>query len=82
MRLAAIRSQFEIVKYLVEERKVKPGKDARVMHMVIMAEKNAKEMFKYLASQGGNVNAYMTPLPIRTPSFIDWLLFVTRLPIS
>lgn len=28
LRLAAIRGQFEIVKYLVEEKHVKPGKDA------------------------------------------------------
>jgi len=58
LRLAAIRSNFEIVKYLVEEKHVKPGKDVRVMHMVIMAEKNPKEMFTYLAQHGGNVNAY------------------------
>eukprot|EP01128_Nolandella_sp_AFSM9_P006189 TRINITY_DN3123_c0_g1_i1.p1 TRINITY_DN3123_c0_g1~~TRINITY_DN3123_c0_g1_i1.p1 ORF type:complete len:439 (+),score=106.61 TRINITY_DN3123_c0_g1_i1:27-1319(+) len=57
LRLAAIRSQFDIVKYFVEECKLDVSKDTRVMQMVVMAEKKWREMFTYLAEHGGNVNA-------------------------
>lgn len=59
LRLAVIRSELEIVRYLVEEKHVKPAKDVRVMCMAIMAEKKPKEAFRYLAQQGGDVNAFV-----------------------
>eukprot|EP01127_Copromyxa_protea_P000512 TRINITY_DN10430_c0_g1_i1.p1 TRINITY_DN10430_c0_g1~~TRINITY_DN10430_c0_g1_i1.p1 ORF type:complete len:425 (-),score=115.51 TRINITY_DN10430_c0_g1_i1:36-1310(-) len=56
LRLAAIRSNFAIVKYLVEEKGVNPGKDVRVLHMATMATGKPKEMFTYLIEHGGNIN--------------------------
>lgn len=56
LRLAAIRSHFDIVKYIVEDLKVDPGKDSRVLQMTTMANNNAKEIFKYLVEHGADVN--------------------------
>jgi ankyrin repeat protein len=56
LRLAAIRSYMDIVKYIVEELEVDPGKDTRVLQMTTMAGNNAKEIFKYLIDHGGKVD--------------------------
>jgi ankyrin repeat protein len=56
LRLASIRSFLHIVKYLVEERGVDPGKDTRVLQMTTMANNNAKEIFRYLLEHGANID--------------------------
>ena len=56
LRLAVIRSSFEIVKYLVEEKGVDPGKDTRVLQMATMANTKPREMFKYLLDHGANID--------------------------
>ena len=59
LRLAAIRSYIDIVKYIVEELKVDPGKDKRVLQMTTMANKHGKEIFRYLVEHGGKVNGFV-----------------------
>jgi len=56
LRLAAIRSHFHIVKYLVEEKGVKPSNDIRVLHMTVMAGDHLKEIFTYLVAHGADIN--------------------------
>jgi len=56
LRLATIRSHLHIVKYLVEEKGVNPGKDIRVLHMTVMAGDHLKEIFIYLKEHGADVN--------------------------
>jgi ankyrin repeat protein len=57
LRLATIRSNMEIVRYLVEEKKVRPGNDVRVLHMALMAKNDPKGMFLYHLKHGANINA-------------------------
>jgi len=57
LRLATIRSNFEIVKYLVEEKNVRPSKDIRVLHMALMAKSDPKEMFLYHIKHGADINS-------------------------
>jgi len=56
LRLAAIRSHLPIVKYLVEERFVDPGKDTRVLQMTTMASNDVKDIFTYLLGHGANID--------------------------
>jgi ankyrin repeat protein len=57
LRLATIRSNMDIIKYLVEEKNVKPKNDVRVLHMSLMASKDAKEIFQYHIKHGADINA-------------------------
>jgi ankyrin repeat protein len=56
LRLAAIRGHFHIVKYLVEEKNVKPSEDIRVLHMTIMGGERLKDIFIYLVNHGADIN--------------------------
>eukprot|EP01126_Amoeba_proteus_P041441 TRINITY_DN445_c0_g2_i12.p1 TRINITY_DN445_c0_g2~~TRINITY_DN445_c0_g2_i12.p1 ORF type:complete len:425 (-),score=78.84 TRINITY_DN445_c0_g2_i12:135-1409(-) len=56
LRLATIRGNFDIVKFLVEERGVSPGKDVRILHMALMSNNSPKEMFRYHVDHGANIN--------------------------
>jgi len=56
LRLAAIRGHFHIVKYLVEEKHVKPAEDIRVLHMTIMGGEKLKDIFVYLVNHGADIN--------------------------
>jgi hypothetical protein len=63
---------MDIVRYLVEEKKVRPANDVRygrvvynfpsnflrVLHMALMAKNDPKEMFLYHIKHGANINAY------------------------
>jgi len=48
---------MDIVKYLVEEKKVRPKNDVRVLHMSLMAKYDPKEMFLYHVKHGADINA-------------------------
>jgi ankyrin repeat protein len=57
LRLAAIRGHQHIVKYLVEDKHVKPAEDIRVLHMTVMAsEAHMKPIFTYLVQHGADIN--------------------------